>query len=105
MTKPVRSLRLLPKLLTLIDDVLPETTVKIYEENGTVNVTFTTGSEEAATLLSKHQAGLAEHLKNHLSKGGDVKVTVNHSGGGDESGTEGESRGKRSVFDENNPLS
>jgi type III secretion system needle length determinant len=88
-------------LLKFKDDLLPETEVRLFkDENGVLNVNFSTTSSEAAALLNQHQGRLANYLQNQL--GGSVRVNLEDKGA-DSGGGDGRSRQRRSVLDEYKP--
>ena len=88
-------------LLKFKDDLLPETEVRLFkDENGVLNVNFSTSSSEAAALLNQHQGRLANYLQNQL--GGSVRVNLEDKGA-DSGGGDGRSRQRRSVLDEYKP--
>lgn len=88
-------------LLKFKDELLPETEVRLFkDENGVLNVNFSTTSSEAATLLNQHQGRLANYLQNQL--GGSVRVNLEDKGA-DSGGGDGRSRQRRSVLDEYKP--
>ena len=88
-------------LLKFKDDLLPETEVRLFkDENGVLNVNFSTTSSEAAALLNQHQGRLANYLQNQL--GGSVRVNLEDKGA-DSGGGDGRSRQRRNVLDEYKP--
>jgi type III secretion system needle length determinant len=88
-------------LLKFKDDLLPETEVRLFkDENGVLNVNFSTSSSEAAALLNQHQGRLANYLQNQL--GGSVRVNLEDKGA-DSGGGDGRSRQRRNVLDEYKP--
>ena len=88
-------------LLKFKDDLLPETEVRLFkDENGVLNVNFSTSSSEAAALLNQHQGRLASYLQNQL--GGSVRVNLEDKGA-DSGGGDGRSRQRRNVLDEYKP--
>lgn len=88
-------------LLKFKNDLLPETEVRLFkDENGVLNVNFSTSSSEAAALLNQHQGRLANYLQNQL--GGSVRVNLEDKGA-DSGGGDGRSRQRRNVLDEYKP--
>jgi len=88
-------------LLKFKDDLLPETEVRLFkDENGVLNVNFSTSSSEAAALLNQHQGRLANYLQDQL--GGSVRVNLEDKGA-DSGGGDGRSRQRRNVLDEYKP--
>lgn len=88
-------------LLKFKDDLLPETEVRLFkDENGVLNVNFSTSSSEAAALLNQHQGRLANYLQDQL--GGSVRVNLEDKGA-DSGGGDGRSRQRRNVLDEYEP--
>jgi type III secretion system needle length determinant len=88
-------------LLKFKNDLLPETEVRLFkDENGVLNVNFSTSSSAAAALLNQHQGRLANYLQNQL--GGSVRVNLEDKGA-DSGGGDGRSRQRRNVLDEYKP--
>lgn len=88
-------------LLKFKNDLLPETEVRLFkDENGVLNVNFSTSSSEAAALLNQHQGRLANYLQDQL--GGSVRVNLEDKGA-DSGGGDGRSRQRRNVLDEYKP--
>lgn len=86
------------------DDILPQTDIRIYKQDGMLHVNFTTSSQDSANLLNQHQADLSEYLKNRLNLD-QVNVHIEHTGAGGQQqpGGDSGSRQKRRVVDEYDP--
>ncbi len=85
--------------ITLKDDVLPGTEVRVWREGGQVRVEFVTSSDSSASFLSREQASLQTTLHERLAVT-DIAVNVTRAGGAEGESNDGRSRQRRNLFDE-----
>ncbi|MDR1665583.1 MAG: hypothetical protein LBR62_00845, partial [Puniceicoccales bacterium] len=71
--------------ITFNQNLLADTTVRIFREGTALNVVFTAGAESSLQFLNHHQTHLKEHLTEKLSLN-EVHVTVQQSASSDASG-------------------
>lgn len=76
--------------LTLKDNVLPGTEIRIHRHDGVLSVTMNTTSAESGNFLAQHEASLQKTLAEKFANE-KVQVNINMSGG-DNQDTDGRSR-------------
>ncbi|MEJ5301180.1 MAG: type III secretion HpaP family protein [Thermodesulforhabdaceae bacterium] len=84
--------------ISLSNDVLPDTEVRLVREDGVLKVKFVTGSEDAHRLLSPNLSSLKDQLESR--QGDTVMVSVEMRKEGEREQNEGRSRQQRSVWEE-----
>jgi type III secretion system needle length determinant len=84
--------------ITFNQNLLADTTVRIFREGTALNVVFTAGAESSLQFLNHHQTHLKEHLTEKLFLN-EVHVTVQQSASSDASGGDGRSRNRHEYFE------
>ena len=84
--------------LTLKDNILPGTEIRIIRAEGTLTVVMNTSSAEAGNFLAQHEASLQKTLAEKFA-GEKIQVNINMSGG-DNQDTDGRSRNQYVAEDE-----
>lgn len=86
--------------ISLKDNVLPGTEIRIQRHGGELTVTMNTTSAEAGNFLAQHEANLQKMLAERFSND-KVQVNINMSGG-DNQDSDGRSRNQYVADDDNN---
>ena len=84
--------------LTLKDNVLPGTEIRIHRHDGVLSVTMNTTSAESGNFLAQHEASLQKTLAEKFANE-KVQVNINMSGG-DNQDTDGRSRNQYVAEDD-----
>ena len=85
--------------ISLKDNVLPGTEIRIQRHGGELTVTMNTTSAEAGNFLAQHEANLQKMLAERFSND-KVQVNINMSGG-DNQDSDGRSRNQYAAEDDN----
>ncbi len=87
--------------ISLKNDILPETEVRIVRDSEKLSVEFITFSQKSEELLMSHKGLLENHLRENL-KFPDITVAINYSQRNDtfSFNSDGRSRGQRNIYEE-----
>ncbi|WP_263322394.1 type III secretion HpaP family protein [Endozoicomonas sp. Mp262] len=86
--------------ISIKDNILPGTEVRIHRHGGELTVTMNTTSAETHNLLAQHEASLQKHLNDRFSNE-KVNINFNMAGDNDDPG-DGRSRNQYTQEDDNN---